>query len=105
MNELPKSINLAIGGLEEVTLAFGPHPSGILAIYQPMEVPTDELFVQHLVFPTPDKPGAPIVELLVVKPLKLLEKPAEFKLLHKQGELEEIITVTVTTLLLVPAKF
>ena len=103
--EFPKSINLALAALEEVTLAFGPHPSGILAVYMPVDVPTDEVFVQHMVFPTPDKPGAPIIELLKIKPLKLLEEPAEFKIVHKQGELEEIITVTVRTLLLAPAKF
>ncbi|HYF94287.1 MAG TPA: hypothetical protein VD969_18875 [Symbiobacteriaceae bacterium] len=98
--EFPKSIHLALAALEEVTLAFGPHPSGILAIYMPVEVPTDEVFVQHLVFPTPDKPGAPIIELIKIKPLKLLQEPVEFKILHKQGEMEEIITVTVKTLLL-----
>lgn len=102
--EFPKVINLAIAALEEVTLAFGPHPSGILAVYMPVDVPTGEIFVQHVLFPTPDKPGAPVIELLKIKPLKILEKPVEFKILHKQGEMEETITVTLKTLVLTTTK-
>ena len=98
--EFLKSIVLEVGGMEEITLAFGPHPSGILAVYQPVEVPTEKLVVQHVVFPTPDKPGAPIIELVLIKPVKFLEEPATFKILHKYGEQEEFISVAVKTLLL-----
>lgn len=106
MFEFPKTLNLAIGAMEEVTLAFGPHPTGTPIIYVPMDVNPTQLIVERTVFPKFGPPGHPVVELITIKPVALLtpENPGVFKILAKIAEVEETIQVTVLTPLLTPKK-
>ncbi|HWI65000.1 MAG TPA: hypothetical protein VNT75_24500 [Symbiobacteriaceae bacterium] len=103
--EFIKTIGIELGGLEEITLAFGPHASGTLEYYHPLEVPANKLTVQHeVILLNPSVMGGPMYELLKIKANILLEDPVTFKVLHKFPEGEEFYLISVKQLLVVPEK-